>query len=225
MKIVVAEDTAVTRRLLHSVLVETGHEVIAVDDGATAWDAWQRERPELLVLDWLMPELDGVELTRRVRSTTPGRDTFVLMVTVRAEADDLAVALAAGVDDYIVKPVTPEQVRARVTIAQRRIEDRMARRDAERALARARWLAGIGETTLAMQHELNTPLTTLLAEIALARGPLSDTQRTAALDSAELQASRIAQVLRHLSTLDAPQTVEVLPGVRMLDLSDGPAGE
>ena len=220
MKILVAEDVAVTRRLLQSTLVELGHDVIAVTDGAEAWDAWLRERPPLLVLDWLMPELDGVELTRRVRSTAAGRDTFVLMVTVRAEADDLDVALAAGVDDYIVKPVTPEHVKARVTIAERRIEDRMARRAAERALARAQWLAGIGETTLAMQHELNTPLTTLLAEIALARGPLSDAQRTAALDSAELQASRIAQVLRHLSTLDAPRTVEMLPGVRMLDLSD-----
>ena len=220
MKIVVAEDVAVTRRLLQSTLGELGHDVIAVTDGAEAWDAWQRERSPLLVLDWLMPELDGVELTRRVRRTAAGRDTFVLMVTVRAEADDLDVALAAGVDDYIVKPVTPEQVRARVTIAERRIEERMARRTAERALARAQWLAGIGETTLAMQHELNTPLTTLLAEIALARGPLSDAQRTAALDSAELQASRIAQVLRHLSTLDAPRTVEMLPGVRMLDLSD-----
>lgn len=218
MRILVAEDIASARRIVEATLAEAGHEVVAVGDGEEAWAAFQREPAPLLVLDWLMPKLDGLELCRRVRALPGGADVFVLMQTGRGTAEDLAAALDAGVDDYIVKPLTREHLRARVTIAERRIADRAAQRAAEQALARAEWLAGIGATTISMQHELSTPLTILLAEIDRARSAAVDVERRAALDAAEEQTRRVTAVLRRLASLDTPRTVERIPGVRMLDL-------
>jgi DNA-binding response OmpR family regulator len=198
-----------------------GHHVTAVDDGAAAWEAFQREHPTLLIVDWLMPEIDGVELSRRVRAAEGGRDVYILMATGRGTSEDLATALDAGVDDYITKPVSPEHLRARVAIAERRIAQEAARRGAEEALARARWLAGIGEAALAMQHELNTPLATLMGELALLAETATSAEQRRAVDAADAQAQRIARVVRRLAAAHDPQSVEPVPGLRMLDLSEG----
>jgi DNA-binding response OmpR family regulator len=219
MKIILAEDAAVTRRLLEKTLLDMGHEVIAVADGEAAWSAFERERAPLVILDWLMPELDGLALCRRIRAADYGRDTFVLMETGRDSADDLSAALRAGVDDYLTKPVLPAHLRARVVIAERRIADGVARRRAEAALANTRWLAGIGETALAMQHELNTPLTTLLTEISFAQQGDSPRTQREALNEVRTQAERIADVVMRLAALKEPQSVEPVPGFRMIDLS------
>ena len=219
MRVILAEDVAVARRVLEKTLQTMGHEVTAVADGEAAWHAYEQEPVPLLIIDWLMPKLDGLELCRRIRSTVHGRDAFVLMQTGRNTADDLLAALDAGVDDYLPKPVAPEHLGARVTIAERRIADRTARRRAEAELAQARWLAGIGETALAMQHELNTPLTTIMSEISHGLHASSPEAQRAALVIADGQARRIADIVRRLGALERPQSVEPVPGFRMLDLS------
>jgi CheY-like chemotaxis protein len=167
-----------------------------------------------------MPGLDGLEVCRRIRGCEAGRDTFVLILTARDGRDDLLMALGAGADDYMTKPATPEHLRARLTIAATRIEQNTARRRAEEALARARWLAGIGETAIALQHEINNPLTALLtyAELLGADAAVPAEQRSAAAAIAE-QARRIAAVVKRLAAMDDPRSVEYLAGARMLDLS------
>lgn len=221
MRILLAEDVAVTRRMLTEVLTDMGHEVTSVADGDQAWDAYDSEPFPLVVLDWMMPKLDGLELCSRIRATPSGRDTFVVLQTGRGTSEDLEVALSAGVDDYIAKPVTPEHLRARIAIAISRMEMRRARQATEAELARARWLAGVGETALALQHEMSSPLSALLGEIALGLESGGSESLRAALAAAQIQARRIADVLRRLSALKSPQTVEALPGVRMIDLNEG----
>lgn len=220
MKILLAEDNAVTRLVFAATLREAAHEVIAVEDGAEAWSAFERDPVPMVILDWLMPKLDGLSVCRRIRESEAGRDTFILVVTGRNMADDVAEALASGADDYVGKPVTPAFLRARLTIAERRIAQNLARRRAEDALARAQWLAGIGQTSLAVQHEVNNPLTTLLAEAELLAGDcdLNEAQRVQVRTVAE-QARRIALVVRQLARLDDPRTIEYIRGARMLDLS------
>jgi signal transduction histidine kinase len=97
-----------------------------------------------------------------------------------------------------------------------------ARRDAEAKLARARWLAGIGETTIALEHEINNPLSALLghAELLLMDAGLTEEQRRQ-LQIIREQAARIADVVRRLARLKNPQSVENLSGARMIDLSKG----
>jgi len=222
LRVLVAEDSRITRRLLEVALQERGHEVIQAGDGEAAWTEFERAQPQLVVLDWQMPLADGLEVCRRIRASELSRHTFVLMVTARDAAADLAAAMDAGADDYLMKPVDAAHFRARITIAERRIEQNAARWAAEEQLARARWLAGIGETSLALQHEINNPLTALLgtAELA-ATSDAAPPELRAELATIREQGRRIAAVVKRLASLQDPRSVEYIRGARMLDLSPG----
>jgi signal transduction histidine kinase len=118
-----------------------------------------------------------------------------------------------------MKPSSPENLRARLKIAVRRITQDRARRAAEAELARARWLAGIGETTIALEHEINNPLSALLghAELLLMDDDLTGGQREQ-LQVIRERAAHIADVVRRLARLKNPKSVEHLAGARMIDL-------
>jgi DNA-binding response OmpR family regulator len=219
MRVLFADDDVIARTLLCAVLADLGHEVLLAEDGERAWQSFQDEPVPLVVLDINMPGLDGLTVCRLIRDHTAGRETFVIMVTARDGRDDLTAVLAAGADDYVTKPSSPENLRARLEIAGQRIVQNAASRAAEAELARSRWLAGIGETTIAIEHEINNPLSALLGHAELL---LMDEGMTAQqMDSLRIiqeQAVRIADVVRRLARLKNPQSVEYLSGSRMLDL-------
>ncbi len=221
MKVLIADDSLIIRRLMQAAVTDRGHEVLAVDDGAAAWAACESEHPSLVIVDWQMPGLDGLEVCRRIRSSAWARDTFVIVVTGRVEGDDVVNALDAGADDYLFKPFTPSSVTARLVIAERRIADNAARWAAEEALANAQWMAGIGQTALAIQHEINNPLAALLSntQLMLMDEALPGDVRMLA-DDMLAQARRVASVVKRLSQLEAPKTVEYVDGATMLDLSE-----
>jgi DNA-binding response OmpR family regulator len=226
MDVIVADDSEVTRRVLASTIERCGHRVIAAEDGGAAWAAFQRERPPLIVLDWQMPELDGLEVTRRIRAAPGGIDVFVLMVTGRDTITGLLDALTAGVDDYMTKPVAPTDLEARLLIAQRRIEQTRERRAVEEALVRAERMVGIGEVALALQHEINNPLMALLTHAQL----LAEDQATSASVHEQAKAildqtRRIADVVSRLRNLRDAKSVEYVKGARMTDLGTRPRGE
>ena len=135
MKVVLADDSAPSRRLRQVTLTRAGHEVTAVADGEQAVASYAREACPLVILEWVMPNVDGLAACRRIRALPGGEDAFVLMVTARGESRDLIAALGAGVDDYMMKPVTAGMLAARVLIAERRIAHDQRRRNAEAALA------------------------------------------------------------------------------------------
>ena len=223
MRVIFADDDVIARTLLCAVLADLGHEVALAEDGESAWRLFQEAPAPLVVLDINMPGLDGLTVTRLIRAHEAGREAFVLVVTARDGRDDLASVLEAGADDYVTKPSSPENLRARLEIAGQRIIQNAARRAAEAELARSRWLAGIGETTIAIEHEINNPLSALLghAELLLMEEGLTPDQ----LDSLRIiqdQAGRIAEVVRRLAKLKNPQSVEYLAGSRMLDLGMRP---
>jgi DNA-binding response OmpR family regulator len=117
--IVVAEDERDLNNLVRRHLEDEGHRVVQVFDGAEAVLAVQRERPDLLLLDWMMPKLDGLDVCRRVR-----RDSIVpiLMLTARSEEIDRVLGLEVGADDYLVKPFGIRELLARVKAMLRRVE-------------------------------------------------------------------------------------------------------
>jgi CheY-like chemotaxis protein len=225
----IADDDDMMRLLIATITVESGYEVEAAENGTRAWEAYQRDRPTLLILDWQMPAMDGLEVCRRVRAADPSRATFVLMITARDTDTDLTRILDGGVDDYLSKPLSADALRARLKIAERRIALERQRRETEDALARARWLAGIGETTIAVEHEINNPLAALLGSVSLltmstALDKLSAEDRES-VDVITKQARRIAAVVKRLSKLQNPRSVEYLRGSKMIDLSGKPEGD
>jgi phosphoserine phosphatase RsbU/P len=148
VKILIADDDRVARRLLEGMLSQWGHEVIAVGDGAAAWEVLRGDDPPpLAILDWMMPEMSGLEVCTKVREK-PGTQAFYLIVlTSRDHTDDLVTALAAGADDHLAKPFHPGELRARVQVGERvtRLQRSLAERVAalERALADVTHLQGL----------------------------------------------------------------------------------
>lgn len=119
MRILLAEDDAVAGRTLTAILTAQGHEVTAVDNGVDAWGLWQVSKHRVILSDWLMPAMDGLELCRRIRARPPGPYTYFIMQTIRTGLNNFLEAMKAGVDDFITKPVVPEELIARLNVAER----------------------------------------------------------------------------------------------------------
>lgn len=155
MKILIAEDDPVSRRVLEEFLHRWGHEVTAVTNGADAWASLQSENPpRVAILDWMMPELEGVEVCRRVRAL-PGRGyTFLILLTAHGQKDSLLEGLKSGADDYISKPFDGAELRARLQAAERilRVQDELiAARDALHFQATHDLLTGIASRGAAVE--------------------------------------------------------------------------
>jgi DNA-binding response OmpR family regulator len=147
-------------------------------------------------------------------------DPFMIVAVPGDGAGELQRALDAGADDYLVTPPAARTVAARLSIAERRMRQAVARRRAERGLRRARWLAGIGETSIALQHEINNPLAALLGHAALLEeGLVAPEEEAETLQVVVEQAHRIANVVKRLAALRDPRSVAYLGGARMIDLS------
>ncbi|AEU36512.1 diguanylate cyclase [Granulicella mallensis] len=120
MKILVADDDPVSRRLMQSMLERGGYEVIVAADGlAASLELCRPDGPRLAVIDWMMPELDGPEVCRRVRSRQDAPYVFILLLTSKQSNEDTVAGLEAGADDYLTKPCNAEELRARLLTGQR----------------------------------------------------------------------------------------------------------
>lgn len=148
MRILIAEDDAISRRLLQVALVKWGYEVIVTTNGDEAWRALQvPDAPSLAILDWLMPGQDGVELCRRARATPRLNTLYLILLTSRGSKDDIVSGLEAGADDHVTKPFDHDELRARVQVGRRMVELQQALaervRELEAALSREQQLQGL----------------------------------------------------------------------------------
>ena len=119
MRIVIADDTAFQRVLLERAIADLGYEVFEAVDGRETLSAVERVDADILVTDWLMPEIDGTEVCRRLRDRAKRRYVYVIMVTTMEGTSRFLEAMDAGVDDFITKPFEKEQLRARLRVAER----------------------------------------------------------------------------------------------------------
>jgi diguanylate cyclase (GGDEF)-like protein len=120
MKILIAEDDAVSRRVLEGFLTKWGYEVVATQDGAEAWQALSREdAPQLAILDWMMPQMDGLEVCRRVRDRGAEPYVYLLLLTAKGQKQDVVEGINAGADDYVSKPFDAGELRARLRAGRR----------------------------------------------------------------------------------------------------------
>lgn len=148
LRALVADDDRIAATILSRTLGAWNLDLTVVHDGAAAWEAINAASPPALaMLDWEMPILDGVELCRRVRATKATSRLYVMLLTARADRGDLVKGLEAGADDYLVKPIDLEELRARVHVGIRvaRLQESLAARIAELqdALSNVRQLSGL----------------------------------------------------------------------------------
>jgi len=128
MKILVADDEAVSRRLIERTLERYGYEVITAGDGAAAArELAKPDGPRLALIDWMMPELDGPEVCRQVRARQGSPYVYMLLLTSKELSEDIVAGLEAGADDYLTKPCEPAELQARLRTGQRilKLEDNL----------------------------------------------------------------------------------------------------
>ncbi|MGB6484403.1 MAG: diguanylate cyclase [Candidatus Acidiferrales bacterium] len=154
MKILIAEDDPVSRRVLEEFLKKWGYEVVAVANGADAWARLAAEgAPRMAILDWMMPELEGIEICRLVRARSGRAYTFLILVTAHGQRYSLLAGLKAGADDYLSKPFDAEELRARLQVGERilRMQDELiAAHDALHFQATHDLLTGVSSRGAAM---------------------------------------------------------------------------
>jgi phosphoserine phosphatase RsbU/P len=122
MKILVAEDDFASRLILQVVLEKWKYEVISVSDGKEAWDVLkQKDAPSIAILDWEMPELDGVGVCSKVKELERDNPIYVIILTGRTSKEDIVQGLDAGADDYVTKPFDENELRARIRVAERMV--------------------------------------------------------------------------------------------------------
>lgn len=120
MNILVAEDDFISRKLLTNILEELGHEVTAAEDGEEAWRMYQTVPTRLVVSDWLMPKMDGIDLVKKIRSHPKSDYTYIIMLTANVgQRENYFKAMDAGVDDFLTKPLDRIQLTIRLKVAER----------------------------------------------------------------------------------------------------------
>ncbi|WP_054694194.1 GGDEF domain-containing response regulator [Syntrophomonas palmitatica] len=123
MRILIADDDLLSLRILNDYINSWGYEVILCRNGDEAWAVLEQEnRPNIAILDWMMPGLEGVQICERLRKMNPSRYVYVILLTARSKTEDVIKGLDSGADDYIIKPFHPEELKYRLRIGERIIE-------------------------------------------------------------------------------------------------------
>ena len=148
MRVLIVDEEPIVRRLHEASLIGWGYQVTTASSGEHAWEIFQSDDPpELAILDWTMPGMDGLELCTKIRTLGREPKPYLIFVTAKARTQDIVTGLGAGADDYIVKPFEREELRARVQVGfrmlalQAALADRV--RELEEALTRVKQLQGL----------------------------------------------------------------------------------
>jgi len=122
MKILIAEDDLVSRTVLIRMLTKWGHEVVTTVDGRSAYELLEREdAPKLAILDWMMPEMDGLDVCRGVRALERSEPTYLILLTAKDQIGDIVEGLDSGANDYLIKPYDWRELKSRVRVGERMV--------------------------------------------------------------------------------------------------------
>ena len=183
MKVLIVDDDVTTRTLLNGQLKRWDYETLLAANGEEAWQCVQDYSPDIMLIDWIMPELNGLELCQRIRSYPELADAYIIILSARTDDSDMVNGLEAGADDYIVKPCPNDILRCRLAIGARTVNYRHTLEqqnltlnqytsqmeklveDRTRQLTHSERIATVGILSAGIAHEINNPLTFISGNI------------------------------------------------------------
>ena len=213
MRILIAEDDRISRRLLERKLASWGYEVVSCTNGAEAWQALHRDdAPSLAILNWMMPGMDGVEVCREIRKQSHPGYTYIILLTARDRKRDIVEGIEAGADDYVTKPFNPHELKVRIR-AGRRILDMQAE------LMQREKLRGVLEMAGATCHEFNQPMQVISGYCELLLKQVRKDSQVYGQVAKILDAvDSMIRVTRKLQSITRYETREYIKGSMIIDI-------
>ncbi|QSQ24461.1 PAS domain-containing protein [Pyxidicoccus parkwayensis] len=213
--LLIADDNPGMRAYLAELLADE-YDLVLVENGQQAWEAVQRERPDVIVSDLMMPEVDGIELTARLKADPRYRNVPVILLTAKASREDVVGGLDAGADDYLGKPFGPAELRARVRAAVRlhrvylELQDTLRTlRDTQEQMVEGARRAAVGTLVAGLSHELNNPLAVIrLNSQMLSKHLMEPASLRKLLLSIDRQSQRCSHVLKALLELSHQASIK-----------------
>ena len=218
MRILIAEDDLTSRLMLQAVLGKFDYDVSIAKDGEEAWKILQQpDAPRLVVLDRIMPGMDGLTLCRNLRAQHHPEPFYILLLTSKAESNDIVQGLEAGADDYIAKPYDNAELLARIGVGRRVLK-------LQAEVAARQKLQGVIEMAGAICHELNQPLyvvsgySEMLLEDLDENDPHAETIRTI-----KTAVDKIGDLTRKIMHITQYRTKDYLGGQAIVDIQESSA--
>ena len=122
VNILIAEDDRISSKILEKHITGWGYDVLVVPDGKKAWQTFKKNEIGIVLLDWMMPEITGIDLCRKIRNDKSGKYTYIILLTAKIKQKDINEGFAAGADEYITKPFNPIELKARLKAGKRIID-------------------------------------------------------------------------------------------------------
>jgi signal transduction histidine kinase len=169
MNILIADDDPVSRRLLQNYLQKWGYEVTAAQDGGEAWRLFEGGSFLMVITDWMMPELDGSGLIRRIRASQRPGYVYAMLLTAKSQKEDLVEGMEAGADDFLTKPFDRDELRVRLRAGERIIRLEHHLRETQATLLQTEQLASLGRLAAGVAHEINNPIAYVINNLAVLR--------------------------------------------------------
>lgn len=227
-RILIADDDADSRIVVASVISILGHSPVVVHGGGEALEECERQLPDLAIIDYMMPSVNGIEMCHRLKTIPGGELVPILMLTARDSMQDKISALEEGVDDYLTKPFNYQELRARVT-ALLRVRDlnlslvaktEELQKMQERLVASERQVA-VGQLAGTAAHQLGQPLSAIMLNCFLIEKlPKEDPKFMGAVTAIKNDVRRMVEMIDKLRTIKASAREEYFEGTEILKLKD-----
>ncbi len=218
MKILIAEDEEISRVMLQTTLEDWGFDVRTASDGEEAWALMQGpDAPQLAILDWMMPKVEGPVLCRELRKQKREDSLYLILLTSRDKEEDIVLGLQAGADDHIAKPYDTGELQARVNVGKRIIKLHNQLREQEK-------LQGVLEMAGAVCHELNQPLQAVLSfsELLMRETDAGD-PNFETIKEITTGTDRLGELTRKIMRISRYRSKPYVDGTKIIDI-DGASG-
>ncbi len=217
IKILVVDDDNYIRSFLRKRLTASGYEVYIAENGEQGLLVAEEHRPKLIISDWMMPKMDGMEFCRRIKNHPDLKYAYFILLTARDSAEDKIEGMEQGADDFMTKPFNDKELAARVNVGLRitSLQQELSKYQHEKA---------ISELAVTIGHEINNPLGIMMLTLQVMKKKIGTSRKKELLQDIEtmmVNGHRVADIVKKLCSLEDPQFIPYLKNsdVKMLDLT------